>query len=360
MANPASLFGNSKSDGFGGLSEILGLLLEFKDSGGKVSDMKGKTAPAATPSAAPVGQPTATAGVSTQQAPVPLGAPPSVKSKGGSFMGGSTELSNVSSPMSAQTTGGGYSGGAEGPGASSPAQSGQGGGYTQMGGTTQTTPSTPSSVPPSSGGYQTGSLTEAGAAFGPYGAAIGAVGDVAMTMYDAFSLDEQEKAQRAQRHLMEQQFEMRANFNDAYYRYFLPAQAQSKQYAGQQLGKGSENYDYASTALKGYIEGSAGVFGGQKDWEEVFQDIGADLEGMDDPPEDWMSAFQSHLENDTVPFATQELVNQVLKEAFKMYGIPDNVGADISQAIVRWGGAMIGASKDMRNKNTGDMYRGSI
>ena len=113
----------------------------------------------------------------------------------------------------------------------------------------------------------------------------------------------------------------------------------------------------------GYIEGSAGVFGGQKDWDEVFQDIGADLDELQAPPDDWMSAFQSHMENDTVPYGQQELVNQILKGVFKEMGIPYHLTPEISQAIVRWGGAMIGASKDMRSQGGskgGVAYNGSI
>lgn len=348
---PAGLFGSSGGDEWSGLAEVLSLMAELK-GGGK--DVSGKATVTAAPSAAPVGSPTPTAGVqgNIQTAPVPPGAPPSIKGRGGSFLGDNRfSLGNETAP-GLDTSGYTLAGG-------------KGGEYLD---TTKPYSSDNYSLDKtttggSEGGFSLkGSLTAAGAALGgPVGAGIGAIGDTAMALYDAFSLDEQEKAQRAQRHLMEQQFEMRQNFNDAYYRYFLPAQAQSKQYAGQQLGKGSENYDYAVTALKGYIEGSAGVFGGQKDWDEVFQDIGADLGEMGEPDATWLESFQNHLQNDTVPIAQQEMVNQILKGVFAEVGIPYHLTPMISQAIVRWGGAMINASKDMRNASGGGVtYHGSI
>ena len=362
----------------GSIAEILSYLVELQKGeqggGGKSKAQSSSNAPMRTTadaSAAPIGQPTATAGVNTQQAPVPAGAPPSTRggadlssnagtqptsTLGGKFMsmgaaGGGGMGGAGGGGMGG--AGGGASGGSMGAGASAPAMSGQGGGYTNMG---SNAPSTGSSVP----GKAT--TPEAGGG-GGIGGWIAAAVDDTFKAYETFSMDEQEKAQRAQRHLMEQQFEMRANFNDAYYRYFLPAQAESSQYAAQQLGKGSENYEYAATALKGYIEGTTGVLGGQKEWDEVFQDIGEDLDDLDNPPEDWMSAFQSHMENDTVPYGQQELVNQILKGVFKEMGIPYHLTPEISQAIVRWGGAMIGASKDMRSQGGskgGVAYNGSI
>ena len=339
MANPASLFGNPKSDGFGGLSEILGLLLEFKDSGGKVSEMKGKTAPAAAPSAAPVGQPTATAGVDIQKAPKPPGAPEASGVDESRFsLGDNVSLKTAPTGGGTQPTGGGPQ--------TNPTGSPDSGG----------------GIMDAIGGGGFGTFTTAGAAIGgPWGAGIGAAADIGLAIADVASKEDTTWADR----LNEQAFKIRQTFKVGYEDYFLPMQIDAKQYAAGQMGKNTPDYEYARTALKGYIEGYSGVMGGQKEWDDVWNDIGGDLEALEAPNETWMDFYEDNYENAQPNVVVQEMVYTVMSEVLgdtwlSQLGLSPTFWKNVAGEIAKMGGAMIGASKDMRNNNTGDMYRGSI
>jgi hypothetical protein len=345
MANkPAGMFGKGGGDEFGGLGEILSLLVELK-GGGKEPLKTAGYGKIADPSGAPIGEATATAGVQTniKQAPIPVGAPPPDK---GSFLSergvdsSRFSLDNASSPGPDT---GGFSLQTVAPSSTGPTAADQGGGLGDFGGM--------------------GTYTMAGAAIGSVvpgigtaiGAAVGAVADIGMAIAGAASEEDTTLADR----LNEQTFKIRANFKKAQEDYFLPLQIDAKRYAGEQMGKGSDQYEYATTALKGYIEGTAGVLGGQKEWDDVWQDIGGDLEEVDAPPDTWMEFYNQNYEEYKPNTVLEETVGGILAATFGTGGLPDVVIKRFASELTRMGSAMLGASRDMRQQGGGG-YRGSV
>lgn len=290
----------------------------------------------APPSASPIGKPTAQGGMPTQTTGVDISRAPIPKG----FR--TTSVAPSGSP--------GGSGAMQGGGGTASFMAGQGGG-TQTGGGTASffAGQGPSSDVGDLGGLGGGEGEETSPDLTGYGNIISSVGDLVTDTVDMFSMDETEKLQREQRERIEIGNDILRNWKAVYETYMLPEEAATKDYAYQQLGKHSENYEYASTALKGLIEGSAGVYGGVDDYEQMWQDIDNDLAALEsDEPATWLESFQDHYENDTVGALQKEVTNQVLKYAFDQMGlnISDGLRGFMAGELAKWGNAMIGATRD--------------
>lgn len=334
MAN-YSLLPDSKQTGgqFSEFTQLLQQLEKMKDGTG------GQLQSQAAPSASAPGQATPNAGVPSnptlqnQQAPIPLGAPQS-KTGSGSF------ASSQSTPSPMRSTSGG-------PPISSynPIESeglGDGGSPYMTGSEKEygVSVNTPTNI----GGPAAETGPSMSGDYGEIGGILAAVSDTAFQLYDMFSVDQQEELMRAQENLLQQQFDIRENWKAMYNAYMLPDQVATKNYARQQLGKGSKNSDYVELALKGYIEGGAGVLAGSKEWDTVFADIEGDLEAYGEPPDTWKSSFESHMQNDTVPLITRTIVANILSKM----GLGESQAGEFGLVLAKYGMAMINASRDMR------------
>jgi hypothetical protein len=150
-------------------------------------------------------------------------------------------------------------------------------------------------------------------------------------------MDEEERLVRAQRNLLEQQFEFRENWIDINEKFYEPMKIGTMLNAYNKQFQNSEMFEYTSDLLKGYIEGTGDIWGGDADWDAAFQGLDDQTKG---DPNDWLGNLEDAYKGADINPLFVGIGTQLLTSMFP--GIQPEILTGISMEINKWAGAILG------------------
>lgn len=155
--------------------------------------------------------------------------------------------------------------------------------------------------------------------------------------YGAYTIDENEKLQRASRHLIEQQFEFRQNWMDINEKFYEPMKIGTMLNAYNKQFQNSELFEFASNELKGYLENTKQIWAGDADWDTAFDSMNDMTKG---DPNDWWGNLEDAYKNADINPLGVGITTQLLTSWFP--GIQPEILSGISFELNKWAGAILG------------------